>query len=89
MFYVSEPFKRAHHIQNTVEHFRVVKVNISHISVTHNISELDYDKEIEGIFYHEELIPTLDSGNYIITALKSRKKKNLILSKRENFPNPT
>ena len=48
---VRKLFKCAHHNQNTVEVFRVVKVNISHISVTHNISELDYDIEIEGIFF--------------------------------------
>ena len=57
-----------------VELFRDFKVNERHITVTFNVSEYDNDNEIEGIFYHEELLPTLDSGNYIITILKHDKK---------------
>ena len=73
-------FKRNKHIQNTFELFKVVQVNESFISVTYNISELYNSKEIEGIFYHEELIPTLDSRNYRIIVLKSRKKKKTNLN---------
>ena len=43
-----------------------------YIPVTYNISELDNDEEIDGVFYHQELVPTLDSGNYGITGLKKR-----------------
>ena len=70
-------FKRAQHIQNAVGLFKVIKVNERDIPVTYTISELDNDKEIEGIFYHDELIPTLDSDNCRITVFKSRKKKKL------------
>ena len=82
-------FKRSHHIQNTIETFRIVKVNEAHIPITYNISELDNDKEIEGIFYHQELVPILDSGNYRISILKTRKRKKKIeyLVKYEDFPN--
>ena len=43
-----------------------------YIPVTYNISELDNDEEIEGILYLDELVRTLDSGNYGITGLKKR-----------------
>ena len=82
-------FKRAQHIQNTVELFKIVKINENHIPITYNISELDNDDEIDGVFYHQELVPTLDSENYTITILKTRKKKKEIeyLVKYEDYPN--
>ena len=82
-------FKRAQHIQNTVELFKVVKINENHIPITYNISEVDNDEEIEGVFYHQELIPTFDSGNYRITILKTRKKKKKTeyLVKYDDYPN--
>ena len=42
-----------------VELFRDFKVNERHITVTFNVSEYDNDNEIEGIFYHEELVTYL------------------------------
>ena len=82
-------FKRAQHIQNTIELFKIVKINENHIPITYNISEVDNDEEIEGVFYHQELIPTFDSGNYRITILKTRKKKKKTeyLVNYEDYPN--
>ena len=38
-------------------------------------SEFYNDEEIDGIFYHKELVLTLDSGSYTISILKTHKKK--------------
>ena len=49
-------------------------------------SEFYNDEEIDGIFYHEELVTTLDSDNYRITVWKSGKKTEYLVI-YEDFPN--
>ena len=66
--------QRANHILNTVELFRIVKINNTH-PITYNVSPLDAgENPIEGAFYHQELTPVEDSGYYPVRVLQTRKK---------------
>ena len=68
--------QRSIHILNTVELFRIIKINDTH-PITYRVAALDsVDDPIEGSFYHQELIPVEDSGFYPIRILKTRKNKH-------------
>ena len=67
-------FKRAYHYQNTLEIFKITNIIDEFIPITYKIKDLQ-NKDIEGSFYREELIPVIDKGVYSITILKTRYKK--------------
>ena len=79
--------KRSFFHQNTRELFKIRSTNTAHVPVTYNIE--DFDGELlEGIFYHEELVPVLHSGLFKIKILKKwrYKARNRYLVEFLNYP---
>ena len=70
--------KRATHILNTRELFKVAKV-LKTTPITYKVTALDSDEDISGGFYHTELIPVRDTGWYKVQVLKRRKHRGRVL----------
>ena len=68
------PFNKGYLEQNTREVFKIINLNSKHVPITYNIQDLD-GKNVKGIFYHQELIPTAKPSNFRIDILKTRKNK--------------
>ena len=84
---IRHKFKRVYHLENSIELFKVDKVNLKHIPITYNLKDLD-DDPILGIFYREELVKAEDPGIYRIEIIRSRRKNkiNQFLVKYVDFP---
>ena len=79
---------RAHNIVNTAELFIVQEVQKT-TPVTYKISTLDKGEIVSGAFYHNELVPAIDSGLYRINIIKQKyiRKKLMYLVQYINYPN--
>ena len=86
---VRRQFSRVHYEQNTKELFKIITVNNHHVPISYIISELDNDVPISGIFYHQELTKVIDTGEYSIQILETRKDGNSLKYKVKfiDFPN--
>ena len=84
---IKKQFSRSFHIQNTYEIFKVNKVNLNHIPITYSIVDLE-GKKIDGIFYHQELIPVSNSDFFDIKVIdkRVRKGKKEFLVEYINYP---
>jgi len=80
-------FKRAYHLENSIELFKVDKVNLNHVPVTYNLKDLD-GEPILGIFYRKELVKSEDPGIYNIEIIKERVKNKVreFLVRYVDFP---
>lgn len=83
-------FRKAYHVRNTEELFKIINVNNHHVPVTYKVADLE-NSEIKGNFYRQEIVPCLDSELYKINILKKRKRKNKIeyLVQYINYPAST
>ena len=79
--------KRSFFLQNTRDLFKIHSTNTEHVPITYNIENFD-GKLLEGIFYHEELVPVLHSSLFEIKILKKRRYKagNRYLVEFLNYP---
>jgi len=84
---VKHTFKRAYHLENSIELFKVDKVNLEHVPITYNLKDLD-GEPIIGIFYRQELVKAEDPGIYRIEIIRQRmrNKKSEFLVKYVDFP---
>ena len=82
-------FSRIHYEQNTKELFKILSVNEHHVPISYTLSELDNDIPILGIFYHQELTKVIDTGEYSIQILETRKDGKSLKYKVKfiDFPN--
>ena len=79
---------RAHNIVNTPELFVILKKKRTW-PVTYKVGELDNRQPLVGAFYHNELVPALDSGLYKIQILNQKRvgKKLMYRVAFLNYPN--
>ena len=65
-------FSRSFHEQATKELFTINKINRNHTPLTYSLIDLNKE-DVDGIFYHKELVPVRDRGFYNIKVLKKKK----------------
>ena len=77
---IKPTFKKGYTIQNTLEIFKVIRVDNTQSPTINFLEDLQGDP-IKGIFYREELIPTTPPETYQIDIIRSKlvagKKKYL------------
>ena len=78
---IKQTFKKAYTIRNTLEIFKVIRVDNTQSPTIYFIEDLQ-GEPIKGIFYREELIPTAPPETYQIDIIRSKivagKKKYLV-----------
>ena len=69
---IKPTFKKGYTIQNTVEIFKIIRVDTSQTPTAYYIEDLE-GEPIKGIFYREELIPVSIPQFYDIEIIKTKK----------------
>ena len=67
----SNPFLKGYFLENTLELFKIKKMNFDHNPITYEVCELN-DQVVKGSFYKEELVPVEDSGLNDIKILEQK-----------------
>ena len=68
---IKPTFKKGYTIQNTLEIFKVIRVDNTQSPTIYFIEDLQ-GEPIKGIFYREELVPTTPPETYQIYIIKSK-----------------
>ena len=69
--HIKPTFKKGYTIQNTLEIFKIIRVDTTHSPTIYFLEDLQREP-IKGIFYREELIPTTLSEIYQIDIIRSK-----------------
>ena len=64
-------FKKGYTVQNTFEIFKIVRIDTTQSPTVYFLEDLQ-GEPIKGIFYREELIPTIPPASYEIDIIKSK-----------------
>ena len=78
---IKPTFKKGYTIQNTLEIFKIIRVDNTQSPTIYFLEDLE-GEPIKGIFYREELIPTIPPESYEIDIIRSKivagRKKYLV-----------
>lgn len=80
----NNPFFKGYFLQNTLELFKIKKINFDHNPITYEVCDLN-NQIVKGSFYKEELVPVEDSGLYDIRVLEQKGTRCKI--EYVNYPN--
>lgn len=83
----NKPFRRGFKIQNSIEIFRIRKIDKSYYPTVYYLEDLKGD-EIEGVFYRQEIIPCQLPEFYNIDIIKSKviRGKKYFLVRWKGYP---